>query len=662
MEKKQNQLGKNRSSGEEKVERIIEEKKESEEAKKPTGKRKNASETAKKPSAKRTSKKVAEEKSAAKKRVELALKKEELKAEKQKAKDERKKRNAESKEARRQKKAESREKRREKRLLLKEKREEAKRLRAQKKQERRDKKAERAEERKLLRLKRREAKEKRKTQRKAETKEARAKRLQKEKAAKIAERKEQKKRRYELRLQRRDAALKRKQRRLEEKQRRRSENHAPGFGGWLAAVISLGVVTLALGSVVTVGAVRMNEANTALATGYRGALYELTGTLSEVDDDLAKARVSSGGRAQSEVLTDLLVQSRLAERTLEKFPIDGETDVNMTAFLNRAGDTAQRFLGKIRSGETLSEKDYEALDRLYATNRKILEELIALESELTDKDVAAFMKNVAGNKVFEHFRNAENFAIEADVRPEGALPTEGGRAMENAVSLKEAEEACSKYFVEYGIDSVEYAGETVAENVAGYNFILKDREGRRLYAVIGKKDASLVGFDYHADCANRNFDFENALTLAENYVQFLGYESVIPVWASESGVNATFTFVYEEDGVAYYADALKVKVCEERGKVVGFTAAEYLKRHGAPRTKERKIVISADEAEKTLRGDLTVENVRKAAIFLDGRERVCYEFVCLKGDEEYFIYVDATTGEEVKIYRVLPTTQGRYLR
>ena len=129
-------------------------------------------------------------------------------------------------------------------------------------------------------------------------------------------------------------------------------------------MISLGVVTLALGTVVTVGAVRMNQTDSALSTGYRGALYELTGTLSEVDGDLAKARVSSGGRAQSEALTDLLVQARLAENTLEKFPVDSETDVNMTAFLNRAGDAAQAMLEKIRAGEKLSASDYKTLENM----------------------------------------------------------------------------------------------------------------------------------------------------------------------------------------------------------------------------------------------------------------------------------------------------------
>lgn len=688
MENKQNQLGKNRSSGEEKVERIAEEnvreRKSGVDAAR--GKKSNAQKTkgASAPAQKKAGggvkkaamqeEKKAAEKSAAKKRVELALKKEERKAEKQKAKAERAKKRAEArakrrekrlaaKEERRKKRLEGKENRKERRLAMKEKRADSKHSQSEKKEERKAKRAERLAEKKEAKAKRRSEREARRAMLKAETKEACMKRLEKEKAAKIAAKKERREQRYKLRLQRRDAALKRKQQRLENKERRRSENHAPGFGGWLAAVISLGVVTLALGTVVTVGAVRMNQADSALSTGYCGALYELTGTLSEVDGDLAKARVSSGGRAQSEALTDLLVQARLAENTLEKFPVDSETDVNMTAFLNRAGDAAQAMLEKIRAGEKLSASDYKTLGNMYALNKKILEELSALSEELTDKDMAAFMKDKAGNKVYEHFRNIENFAIEGGFASETDNAPAVTEKKEANVSSAQAEESCRGYFADYDIASCEYAGETVSGEIDGYNFTLTDGDGRMLYAVIAKANGALVGFDYYADCTKKNVDFENALAIAENYVKSLGYDNMTAVWASESGVNATFTFVYEQDGVAYYPDALRVKVCEERGKAVGFTAVSFLNNHkDRAQEKTPACKVSEEKAEKTLNSCLNVLNARRAVIRFGDKEKLCYEFACAHGEDGYFVYVDAATGEEVKINRVVPTAQGRYLR
>ncbi len=715
-------LGKNTSSGEEKVENVAKEK-----ARETPGK-KSGAKAAKKAvaaendggrggsNAKNAVKKQAgkdkkqNEKSAAKKRVELALKKEERKAEKQKAKSERAKKRAEARAARKEKRLAAKEERRKKRL-------EGKQHRKEREIAMKEKRAAAKAERKAMQAKRRAEREKRRAMLKSETREARAKRLAKEKEARIAAKKERREKRYRLKLQRRDAALKRKQQRLEARERRRSENHAPGFGGWLAAVISLGVVTLALGTVVTMGAVRMNQADMALSTGYRGALYELTGTISDVDGDLAKARVASGRQTQSELFTDLLVKTRLAESTLEKFPVDQETDMNMTAFLNRTGDVAQKILEKLRAGEKLTENDYKTIENLYAVNQKILAELTALTEELSDKDMAMFMKDKAGNKVYEHFRNIEDYALEggANEGNEGGIAATNGypsgksskkHGAKQGVSSAQAEEACRKYFADYNIAEIMYSGETESEEIDAFNFSMTDAQGKRLYAEIAKENGALVGFDYFADCSAKNFDLENALTIAENYLNFLGYENMTAVWVSESGVNATFLFVYENDGVAYYPDSVSVKVCEERGKAVGFTAVNYLNNHarrgelpaltaaaetdGAPEgavagaevlttaKKQPKIaksakpekpekpakpeIVSEETAEKALNNKLTVISSRKAVIKKGDRERLCYEFACNFGEDGYFIYVDAFSGEEIQVNRVLTTAQGQYLR
>lgn len=505
-----------------------------------------------------------------------------------------------------------------------------------------------------------------KEKRKSAKKEAKEKRLSEEKRAARERKRDKRAQRHALKMQRKEAALKRKQERLQNRERRKNSGRAPGFGGWLAAVISLGVVTLALGMVVSVGAVRLSSSSAETVGTYRGALYDLTGTLSMMDDDLSKARVSSGVRMQEDVLTDLLLRARLAENTLEKIPVDGEADVNTTSFLNRTGDTAERLLQKLRAGRELSAEDLAALERAYVVNGKILAEFSALTEGLSDKDLTAFMHGKEGNRVYESFQKAENYALEDMPFLYGVTADNmknGGGMYENKgdfISSEEARKACEKCFLAYDIKEIEYAGETVAKKLEAFNFILTDNEGRKLYAEIGKRDGALIGFDYYADCSQVNFDLENALTIAQNYLEMLGYENMSAVWVNESGVNATFLFVYEEDGVAYYPDAVSVKVCKERGKAIGLAASDFLRRH-----RERTLPVakvSADVAEGRLNDKLDVVSSRKAVIALGGRETLCYEFVCRCGEDEYFVYADAATGDAVKIVRVLETAQGRYLR
>ena len=125
--------------------------------------------------------------------------------------------------------------------------------------------------------------------------------------------------------QERRAAKEEKQAAKEEKQAAKEEKRAakeerrrrqPGFGGWLAAVVSLGVSTLVLATIVTAGAFNMRDMNAVASAGYRSSFYELTGLMDEMETDLSKLRVSSTAAGQRNLATDLLVNSSLAAGAL----------------------------------------------------------------------------------------------------------------------------------------------------------------------------------------------------------------------------------------------------------------------------------------------------------------------------------------------------------
>ena len=624
MEKKENNIAKNTSSGAEKVENISERaqvkaetmgesspkvvtKKETVTVKKSEKKEKKAAKN-----------KEEKEKAAAKKRVDAAIAKEQRKAKK-----------AELKAARKAKQEE-------KRLQMKAKREEH---RAKMKEKRAQARAERLARRELLR---------------SETAAQRMERIEKERAEKLALKKQKREQAYNLKLEKRDARLKKREQKLKDKQHRRETRRTPGFGGWLAAVISLGVVTLAMTAVVMAGT-------------YRGTLYELVGIMENVNTDLNKVRVSASTVQQSRLLTDLLVQTRLAESSLERFPIDSHSDANVTSFINRTADASQELLNKLGNGEKLTESDLARLEKLYQTNHKVREELNRLALEMTDKDMQAFMKEKKGNRVFESFQTLENATLEENREESGPFAEQSAENKEGAeqekkdeISSSRAEELCLEYFKDYSIVSTGYAGETISGNMQAYNFFLQDDHERQLFAQIAKNGGALISFDFYENCTEKNFDVERSKAIAEEYLAGLGYENMTAVWVNESGTQITFNFAYEQSGTVYYPDMVKVKVCETKGKVVGFDAVAFLKNHhsrSVPNTK-----ISLGEAREKLNKNLSVDASRLAVIPVDGKEIAVYEFVCTYGEEDtYFIYVDANTGNEVRILNVLNSKQGRVL-
>ena len=250
---------------------------------------------------------------------------------------------------------------------------------------------------------------------------------QEEKARKVRERKARdermQKEREEARRARAHAKANRRKEREQLRAKKRDGQERKSYGGWLAAVISLSAVSLALATTVTIGAMEMKTVKEEAMTSYKATMYELTGIMEHVDDDLDRVRISASPSQQSRILTDLLVQARLAEMDLERLPIEAETDRNTTVFINRTAKTCERLLGKLRKGETLTEEDMQNLERLYAANHQIRQNLNEYLSTMQDKDIMSYIKEGVGgfadmwNKL-EEVTLEENRAALQNKKPE----------------------------------------------------------------------------------------------------------------------------------------------------------------------------------------------------------------------------------------------------
>ena len=511
---------------------------------------------------------------------------------------------------------------------------------------------ERAEARKALQEKRAAEKKALREKRAAERLALEEKRKQ-ERNAKIRERAHQK-------ANRAQAKSKRKSARKQEGRHHRKDN-----GGWIAAVVTLGVTTLALTTALTIGAIDMKNTKDGVMAGYKSNTHELMGIMENVDNDLDRVRISNTPEQQSRILTDLLVQSRLAELDLEKMPVSAESDRNVTAFLNRVGATCERMLAKLRRGESLSQEDQEMLGRLYEANHKIRAEVENLTEQMTDKDLMDYVNKGKGmladvldrlekmtlgeNGMFGDMKSKMQGAGKERNGQKAEMPKQDGCG-EAKIDPAKAEDLCMVYFADYKISDFQCVGETVSHGYGAYNVQGYDDNGTLLFAEIDYKTGDLLRFDYYEDCNEETFDYQNAQRIAEEFLEKIGYDDMEAVRVRGNGTNADFTFVYEDDDVLFYPDLVKVKVCRTRGIVMGMDATKYLKNHKD--REEPNVQISAKEARKSLHKDLQVETTRLCVVQTARGERTAYEFLCSYGEEKYVIYTDANDGREISILNV----------
>lgn len=542
-------------------------------------------------------------------------------------------------------------------------------IRAEKKQKRLEKRLEAKQKRldrfaalKQARAERREARRERHDMLRHETKEARIERKQAEKQARI-----------EARVAKRQAAVAERQARREHRLKIRAEKraarnekrHAPGFGGWLAAVISLGVVTLALGTMLTFGWLYMGGMQADMASIHTESLYELNSIVDNLDTNLSKARVANTKNEQIILLNDIAVESEMAETILERLPMDMQLTQNITSFVNKMGDSAQSMLRSVANGRKLTESQIASLQYMYETNQQLKNTLNELLSTASAKDITEMLRGNADSLMFVTFGEIENTPVEVPQEIHDGPFAENTEQVsaKNLVGLEEisaarAEELAQSYFKDYDVTGVNCTGEVVADKLQCYNVTVSTNDGD-MWAQLSKFGGKVVEFNSYKDCSDKNFSVERCIAIAEDFLSDLGFEDMKAVWTSENGTTCNLNFAYVDDGVIVYSDMVKVKVCEERGIVTGMEALSYVLNHT-----DRKIAsagISKSEAREKLNTNLEVKTSRLTLIPTDGGERLAWEFYGVYGGNDYYVYVDAQSGQEIEMFTVVGTAQGRAL-
>ncbi len=577
---------------------------------------------------------------------------------------------AEKKERALRKKAEYKQKKLEKKMELKQKKLAKKEALAKKKADRKQAKLDRAASVKERKVERRAERIARREMLKNESKADRRARIEREKKERIALKRQRalaREKQREQRMKAREAAHERRsqERRHKREQKTERKKHAPGFGGWLAAVISLGVACLALATVVTAGAFRMNDVTLEAANGYRSTLFELAAASEDLDSNLSKLRVSSGQNEQRTLLTDILIDSELMENALERIPIDSVTSTDISAFVNKTGSFCRTLLGKIDRGQPLTEREQHTVEYLYGVNAELYREINDLTTHMTERDLMTFMGGGEGTLSQKFGEMGQTTLQEPEDTVDAPFAGEGNvgenrLSSEEKVSESRAEELVKEYLRDYHIANTQYTGETLAHEVTCYNFTLTDESGNEIFAQITENGGKLAFFDTYEECTEKNFDLDTCDGLAKEFLSSLGITDAEAVWMSDGGMVADLTYVTVKDGVRIYPELIRVRVCESKGRVIGMDAMGYLLNHDPARTVAAS--LSREEAQQKLSAGLTPYSAHLAVIPLNGEEVLAHEFACTYGEEEYVVYLDAATGEELQVYRVRSSARGSYLR
>lgn len=453
------------------------------------------------------------------------------------------------------------------------------------------------------------------------------------------------------------------QKRREERKKLREKRIKDGL---IAGVITLSVITLMLSGVLTYFMLNNGNRLEQSSISDERSFYELVSYVDGMDVNLSKLVVSKDDEKRQKMLGDVRVQSSLATESLSTLSIKDEDKYYTVKFINQVNDFSKYLVEKLIDGETLSSSDIKTLTSMRDINKALKENLKELINNMGDSDNFASLLQDDG-EILTKFKDLETLSTEYPHMIYDGAFSEGAqnktaKAIENLseITKSQAEEVFKKYFSDYKIKELEVVGETTGRTIETFNLEGVDDNGVMLSAQISKKGGKLIEFNYFKDCNGDSLDLASAKEVAKDFLEKIGYKNMKAVWTANSGNTITINFASLSNGIICYPDLVKVNVCRERGIVSGIEASSFIY-NNTPRSIETP-TVSLKTAKDKVSSEIEIESSRLAIIPKGiGNEVLAYEFYGTNENEYYYIYIDAKTGKEVDVFKVIIGSEGELL-
>ena len=428
-------------------------------------------------------------------------------------------------------------------------------------------------------------------------------------------------------------------------------------------IAAYGAAVLVIAGVLTYGLYQQNQKRLYqryLSGLYTKSYYELIDNMNNLEIGLSKLTVSGGPEQHLELLAGISRLSEQAQESLAQLPVSHVLLSDARNFANQTYDYACMLYGQAAAGTPISSAERQSVEDLYRTSQDLKQQLEAADvSELVNvlPSVETYYEEQTASSGTDQTNQPVEyptliydgpFSDAAQNKAPKGLPSQNADAAQ-------AEAMALRFLGEETTDTLQRQ-EDVGGSIPCYTFqtsseadatvVQVSRKGGQVIRVLGRgpeEEGSLS----EAEC----------LEIARDLLQRMGYPSVQAAHVQKYAGCYFINFVPIQAGVWLYPDLIKVKVSTQDGSIAGFDATGYYANH--VERKLAKPVLAAREAILRAGTSLEIQRVRLALIPTDNRgEQLCYEVTGAKGSDTYMAYINAKTGREEEIFKIIDTANG----
>lgn len=400
---------------------------------------------------------------------------------------------------------------------------------------------------------------------------------------------------------------------------------------------------------------------------YQRAFHDLSYRVDQLHDRIGATLAMNSKKSLSPALVDVWRITSEAQSDVGQLPLALLPFNKTEEFLAGISDFSYRTAVRDLEKEPLSDDEYKTLEQMYTKSEEIQNELrnvqhLAIENNLRWMDVELALasgQKQADNTIIDGFKtveeNVEGYS-EADfgtsfMSNEKEI-NKGFKELEGK-EINEAEaKKIAKTFVSNGVSDVKVAKNGEGSKFEFYSFSMHDKKNNvDVNMDLTKKGGHPIFLVQNRDVKKQSISLNEASNSARKFLEKHGFKDLDLFESDQYDNIGVFSFVSINEGVRIYPDAIKMKVALDDGKVIGFSARDYLAAHKKREIEKPK--ISKEAAAKMLNPSLAVQEDRLAIIVDEfGEEVLCFEFLGTINKDTYRIFINAENGNEEKIEKL----------
>ena len=401
--------------------------------------------------------------------------------------------------------------------------------------------------------------------------------------------------------------------------------------------LSLGIVSLLLLISLNVVQRRAAAAELALTESARAAAAEAAAEIESLTLTMDKLLVTASPRQTAKLLAQATISADRVQSSIAALPDAQGQQSAIQAFLSRLSSLCQISLADLAEGDPLESQTRSSLASMRSGLRLLQAELsLATRTLLLDGSDPALP------------------ATELTAPPTALELNEYKALPSREVGVGEAMQLAKEFVGQERVLSVAHAADTSGA-LPAHGVTIQTR-GVQLNLEVTRQGGKILLMSPETAGFSMLRSVEECRSAALAFLTSRGFpEMEAPYYQVYDGL-CVITCVYVQEGVLIWPDRVTVQVRMDTAEVVGIEARSFWKNH-IPR-KLQSPLLTETEARQYLSSAAEVQSVRLCLLPYENTEQLCWQFTLAMEEGTYISYIDAITGQELQLEKIMQLEFG----